>query len=110
MPGVCAAHRPFRADQANTRQLQSAPEYDRIGRHRIRARLKHLEFGHFGDWKNIGEGVVELRIHTGPGYRIYVGREKRDMTIILWAGPKRTQARDVARARHYWADYRRRMK
>src|SRR5882724_12521634 len=82
---------------------------DPIGRHRIRARLKLLEFGHLGDWKDVGEGVMELRIHTGPGYRIYVGKGKPATAILLWAGLKRTQARDMARARHYWADYRRRM-
>ena len=81
---------------------------DPIGRHRIRARLKLLEFGHLGDWKAIGDSVMELRIHSGPGYRIYLGQTGTDMTIILWAGSKRTQARDIARAQHYWADYQRR--
>jgi putative addiction module killer protein len=83
---------------------------DPIGRHRIRARLKLLEFGHLGDWKFIGHGVFELRVHTGPGYRVYCGKSNQNTFVILWAGAKGTQARDIARAIHYWTDYARRIK
>lgn len=82
---------------------------DPIGRHRVRARLKLLEFGHLGDWKPIGHGAFELRIHTGPGYRVYGGKAKQNSFVILWAGDKRTQPRDITRALHYWTDYLRRM-
>jgi putative addiction module killer protein len=82
---------------------------DRVGRSRIRARLKLLEFGHLGDWKPIGHGAFELRIHTGPGYRIYCGRAKNTF-VILWGGDKGTQTKDISRATGYWTDYLRRTK
>jgi putative addiction module killer protein len=81
---------------------------DPIARYRVQARLKLLEFGQLGDWKWMGAGVYELRIHTGPGYRVYIGKSGLKTFIVLWAGLKRTQARDIARAQHYWADFLRR--
>lgn len=82
---------------------------DPIGRNRIRARLKLLEFGHLGDWKPIDDGMQEMRLHTGPGYRIYLGRPSQKRFVILWAGDKSTQSRDLIRALDYWADYKRRL-
>lgn len=81
---------------------------DTLARGRILARLRQLENGHFGDWASVGNGVIELRIHVGQGYRVYVGRHGDDLVILLGAGSKRTQATDIASVRWRWADWKRR--
>jgi putative addiction module killer protein len=71
----------------------------------VRARLNRIRLGNFGDCKSVGGGVVELRIDFGPGYRVYFGRDGRLVVVLLCGGDKRTQARDILRAREYWKEY-----
>lgn len=78
---------------------------DRAARARVRARIGRLRLGNFGDAKRAG-GVFELRVHAGPGYRIYYGREGDTVVILLCGGDKGSQARDIERAETYWRDYR----
>ena len=78
---------------------------DRTARARIRARIGRLRVGNFGDSKRLGE-VFELRIHAGPGYRVYYGRSRNDVVLLLCGGEKGSQARDIKRAEAYWRDYR----
>ena len=72
---------------------------DRAGRARILARLDRLATGNFGDWKSVGGGVAELRIQTGPGYRVYFARRGDTVVILLCGGDKSSQQRDIDRAR-----------
>ena len=72
---------------------------------RIRNRLRRVEAGNPGDCKPVGEGVSELRLDFGPGYRVYFG-EVGDTLILLCGGDKSTQDRDVKRAQAYFAEYR----
>ena len=65
----------------------------------IRRRITRLELGHFGDTKVIGDGVSELRIDFGPGYRLYFTRRGEALVILLCGGDKGSQARDIARAK-----------
>lgn len=65
---------------------------------RIAARIRSLEAGNLGDMKPIGEGVAELRIHHGPGYRLYFMRQGRLVYLLLLAGSKAGQKRDIKRA------------
>jgi putative addiction module killer protein len=75
-------------------------------RNRIRQRIARVRLGNFGDAHSVGEGVQELRIHVGPGYRVYFGREGNAVVILLCGGDKGAQARDIERAQEYWRDYR----
>jgi len=72
---------------------------DRRARLRITARLLRLEAGLFGDVKPVGEGVSELRIDYGPGYRVYFVQRGQTLLIILCGGGKGSQDRDVAAAK-----------
>jgi putative addiction module killer protein len=70
---------------------------DRRAAARIGARLERLEEGHWGDAKPLGS-VIELRLHFGPGYRIYVARRGHRLVVLLCGGDKSSQARDIALA------------
>ncbi len=71
---------------------------DAKGKARIAARLQSAEFGNFGDCRFIREGVSEMRIHYGPGYRIYFMRRGSTIYLLLGGGDKSTQDRDIERA------------
>lgn len=72
---------------------------DRVARSRIAIRLDRLSRGLVGDAKPVGEGVSELRVDYGPGYRIYFVRRGDALIILLCGGDKGTQERDIARAK-----------
>ena len=82
---------------------------DRQARHRIRKRIDRLSLGNTGDSKSVGQGVYELRIHYGPGYRVYYGRLGEQIILLLCGGDKATQRHDVKKAIDYWNDYRSRL-
>jgi len=63
-----------------------------------------MEIGNFGDAKAVGEGVSELRIDFGPGYRVYFTRRGGVVVILLCGGDKSSQARDIARAKTMGAE------
>ena len=67
-------------------------------RARVQARIERLVAGNPGDVEPVGEGVSELRINYGPGYRVYFKRRGRELIILLAGGDKRTQARDIKAA------------
>ena len=67
-------------------------------RARVQARIERLAVGNPGDVKPVGEGVSELRINYGPGYRVYCKRRGREWVILLAGGDKSTQARDIKTA------------
>jgi putative addiction module killer protein len=83
---------------------------DRKMRAAVLARVDRLAFGTFGDWKAVGEGVCELRVHLGAGFRVYFGREGAKVVILLCGGEKRSQDSDIKRAKGYWKDYETRTK
>jgi len=71
---------------------------DKRARARIQARIDRLETGHFGDVRSVGEGVYELRIFYGPGYRVYFARQGTVVVILLSGGDKGSQQADIANA------------
>ena len=72
---------------------------DQKGKARVLARLRAASLGHFGDCEPVGEGVSEMRIHTGPGYRVYLTRTGADAYLLLAGGDKSSQKRDIANAK-----------
>ena len=78
---------------------------DRRGQAAIDNRLRRIALGNLGDYKSVGGGVFELRVDTGPGYRVYFGRVGKIIILLLCGGDKSTQRRDIERAKAYWADY-----
>jgi len=78
---------------------------DHRAQQRIDGRLARVELGNFGDAKGVGEGVLELRVDYGPGYRVYLGRDGLEVVILLCGGDKRRQDKDIAQAKEYWADF-----
>ena len=71
----------------------------------VRARINRVRLGLLGDCKSLGDGVFELRIFYGPGYRIYFGQEHDVTVILLCGGDKKTQGKDIEKAKRYWKDY-----
>ena len=78
---------------------------DRQARTRIEARLARVAIGNLGDVEPVGDGVMELRIDWGPGYRVYFARVGQVIVLLLCGGDKRTQQRDINRAKEYFEDY-----
>ena len=71
---------------------------DTKGRFRIQARIDRAELGNFGDCVPVGEGVSEMRIHFGPGYRVYFAQRGAVIVLLLVGGDKSTQAKDIKAA------------
>ncbi len=74
----------------------------------ITRRANRIELGNFGDHKYCREGVWELRVDVGPGYRVYYAVHGQKVVLLLCGGDKRTQDADIARACSYWLDWQRR--
>ncbi len=78
---------------------------DRAIKQQLKTRLARLEENHFGDYKSVGEGVFELRIFCGPGFRIYFAKHGQFIVLLLCGGDKNTQTRDIQKAKTYWEDF-----
>ena len=72
---------------------------DDKARFRISVRIRRLSLGNFGDVKPVGEGISELRIDYGPGYRVYLQRQGGLLVLLLAGGSKKTQSTDIAKAK-----------
>jgi len=69
--------------------------------------LRRVSAGNFGDCNPVGEGVSELRVDIGTGYRVYYGKHGLVLIILLCGGDKGSQQADITRAKAYWADWKR---
>lgn len=74
----------------------------------IRTRINRVRLGLLGDCKGVGEGVSELRIDFGAGYRIYFASDGDKIIILLCGGDKSSQNKNIKQAKQYWQDYKRR--
>ncbi|MYA17559.1 MAG: type II toxin-antitoxin system RelE/ParE family toxin [Gammaproteobacteria bacterium] len=79
---------------------------DRVAVARINARLRNVSLGNMGDTRTVGDGLVEMRLHHGPGYRLYCLRDG-DSVVVLCGGDKGSQQRDIERAGRLATDWRR---
>ena len=78
---------------------------DKVLQYAVDARLARVRAGNLGDYKSLGDGVYELRIVKGPGLRIYFGFDGQTVVIIISAGDKGSQVKDIRRAKELWAIY-----
>ena len=88
---------PFEGWIASIRDIRSKAK--------ILQRIDRLRIGNFGDCKSIGSGVYELRIHFGPGFRLYFGLDGEVVVLLLCGGDKSTQKKDIANAHLYWKEF-----
>lgn len=98
----------FRIERTETFARWLRKLRDRDGIARINDRIARLRQGDFGDARSVGERVFELRIHAGPGYRVYFTRRGSAVIVLLCGGDKGSQRRDVEHAKRIAAGYRRR--
>jgi putative addiction module killer protein len=105
---VEAKHREIRVYQTEDSQEPFWKWLDRLGDqeafNRILKRIDRVETGNLGEWDSVGEGVFELVLDFGPGYRVYFGQDG-DLVVLLLGGIKKTQERDISKAKEYWRDY-----
>ena len=94
--GVC----PLKGWMARLRDKTALAKIDR--------QIARMRLGLRGDIRPVGEGISELRIHYGPGYRVYYGKRGERICILLCGGDKSTQPQDIKKAKAYWKDYKRR--
>jgi putative addiction module killer protein len=89
--------RPFEIWLKNLKEIHT--------RAKILTRIDRLKVGNFGDCKTLQEGVCELRIHYGPGIRVYYGRIGNKVILLLCGGDKGSQEKDIIKAKEYLKDY-----
>jgi putative addiction module killer protein len=77
---------------------------------KVTTALYRLEQGNFSNVQSIGGGVFEYKIDFGPGYRIYFGQDGNTLVILLCGGTKKTQQKDIDRAKDFWQEYKARKK
>lgn len=81
---------------------------DLTAKQRIAKRINRAIDGNFGDHHSVGDGVSEMRIDYGPGYRVYYAKEGTTVYLLLCGGDKRNQDADIAKAKALWETYKKR--
>ena len=94
----------YETDTGKCPYLEWEADLSKELRAQIRNRLNRVRLGNFGDFDHIEGSIFELRFHVGPGYRIYYGQKGKKIVVLLCGGEKRSQSRDIARAKKYWQD------
>jgi putative addiction module killer protein len=75
---------------------------------RIQAKILRMEEGNLGDHKAMGNGMWEARLNIGPGYRIYFGKSRKSVILLLLGGAKKSQSEDISKAKRFWKSYKER--
>ena len=83
---------------------------DSVAKAKIAGRIRRMAFGNFGDVAPVGEGVSELRIHYGPGYRVYFIQHGSDVVVLMCGGDKKSQTADIETAKRMAIVIRRELK
>jgi putative addiction module killer protein len=97
-------------DKGNKPFAKWFAELDHNAAARVTTALTRIELGNFSNVKGVGAGVFECKIDFGPGYRIYFGKDDDRLVILVGAGSKKRQSKDIAAAQERWTDYKRRKK
>lgn len=99
-------------DNGSSPYLEWEEGLDTVARAAVRIRINRVRLGNFGDCEPVKgvHGLHELRLHLGPGYRVYFGKIKDAVVIILCGGDKRSQGRDIKKASVYWEMYKNSLK
>lgn len=105
-PREIQVYRSANGRQPFTEWLESIR--DKGTQDRVQARVNRLKFGNFGDFESVGDGVFELRLNFGAGYRVYFGQIGSPVVLLLCGGDKSSQTRDIQRAKNYWLQYKER--
>ncbi|MFN2266789.1 MAG: type II toxin-antitoxin system RelE/ParE family toxin [Desulfonatronovibrio sp.] len=93
------------ADGRNHFRIWHGGLKDKKAQAKIDTKIARLRLGNFGDSKSVGQGVYEIRIHFGPGYRIYYGLDGQEIVLLLCGGDKSTQEKDIKKAKTFWKTY-----
>ena len=80
-------------------------DLDSIAASKITTALYRLQYGNFSNVRSVGSGVSEYKMDFGPGYRIYFGRDGYTLIILLTGGTKKTQSKDIEKAKIFWLEY-----
>ena len=80
-------------------------DLDSIAASKVTTALYRLQYGNFSNVRSVGSGVSEYKIDFGPGYRIYFGRDGYTLIILLTGGTKKTQSKDIEKAKIFWQEY-----
>jgi putative addiction module killer protein len=96
----------FELKQTETFRKWRTKLKDERARASIASRLDRLAYGHAGDAEPVGDGISELRIHYGPGYRVYFQMRGKTLIVLLCGGDKSTQAKDIKAARRLADEWR----
>ena len=75
---------------------------------KIDIRIERIKLGNLGFWQPVGGGVGELKIDYGPGYRVYFGQIGSTIVVLLNGGDKKTQIKDIPKAKEFWQDFKKR--
>ena len=75
----------------------------------INHRLDRVKLGNLGNYRSVGQGVCELKINYGPGYRVYFAFHGEKIVVLLCGSDKSSQSRDIEQAHEHWSDFRRRL-
>ena len=102
MEKVVIVYRTREGDEPFTDWLFSLR--DKIFRYRIETRINRIEQGNYGDHKRF-QGIVEIRLDFGKGYRLYCGEDGNTLVVLLVGGDKGSQDKDITEALDYWRDY-----
>ena len=94
----------YETDAGKSPYLEWEAEQTTELRAQIRKRLNRVRLGNFGDIDHIEGSIFELRMHIGAGYRIYYAKKGSKVVILLCGGSKRSQDRDIEKAKKYWQD------
>jgi putative addiction module killer protein len=97
--------REFQTDEGDAPFADWFDSLSARGANRVMIALRRMRQGNLGDHKGVGEGVFEHRIHDGPGYRIYFGKDGKKLIILLGGGTKKRQQRDIVAAQRIWKRY-----